>query len=80
MKKYTSEDGDHSLTVEDKNYVYYYDNGRDLRKFKFSIYIQFTSQELLKIFHVTTKNPNDKHLFSKFLQRHNILLEETDPY
>lgn len=80
MKKYTSEDGDHSLTVEDKNYVYYYDNGRDLRKFKFSIYIQFTPRELVKIFHITTKDSKDKHLFSKFLKRHDILLEETDPY
>lgn len=80
MKKYTSNDGDHSLTIEDKNYVYYYDNGKDLRKFKFSIYIQFTPQEVLKIFQTLTKNPHNNHLFSEFLLRHNISLEETDWY
>ena len=80
MEKYTSEDGDHSLTVEDNNYVYYYDNGKDLRKFKFSIYIQFTPREVVKIFQTLTKNPDDNHLFSSFLQRHNIFLEESDPF
>ena len=78
MKKYTSENGDHSLTIEDKDYVYYYDNGRDFRKTKFSIYIQFTPREVLKIFQTLTKNPKDHQLFSKFLQRHEISLEEDD--
>ena len=75
-QKYTSNNGDHILTVEENNYVYYYDNGRDLKKFTFPLHNQFTPREILKIFTKHTNQTSNIHEFSEFLKRHKIELKQ----
>lgn len=78
-KIYQSQNKDHSLTVKQKRFRYYLDNGKDLRTFEFSIYNQFTPREIVKIFEDLTSEVHQRSEFLSFLKRHQIQVIEVDP-
>lgn len=77
-KTYKSKNGDHLITVKDKSFLYFYDNGRDLSKFEFPIYNQFTPREILKIFLELTNDDANQNGFLKFLRRHDISVTQSE--